>query len=175
MILPKGDGMFPLENFQGQLHQKISYSPLDDWKRSGPFYLPNQKEFMHETYTGTSRPITEFWVWLQFHHTELSLWRQTLSKQPTANLVSVWHISDQSGSSRHDKIQNSASKLNNQLYQFLSKNQKAIPCILVCGRKLPAGRLSASDQTDSYRIWSFPDAPSLALFAFLFATLIFCI
>lgn len=44
---------------------------------------------MHETYTGTSTPITEFWVSLQFHYTELSLLTQTLSKQPTANLVST--------------------------------------------------------------------------------------
>lgn len=120
-------------------------------------------------------PLTEFWVSLQFHHTELSMSTQTLSKQPDANLVSTWHVSDQSGSSRHDKIQNSASKLNNQLFQFINKNLKPIPCILGCWRKLPAGGLSASYQTDSYQAWSFPDAPSLVLFAFLFAILILCI
>lgn len=58
-------------------------------KRSGSFCLPNQNEFMHETYTRTSMPITELWVSCQFHHTELSLPTKTLAKQPTANLVST--------------------------------------------------------------------------------------
>lgn len=44
-----------------------------------------------------------------------------------------------------------------------------------CWRKLPSGGPSASYRTDSYQVWSFPDAPSLVLFAFLFAALILCI
>lgn len=51
--------MFPLDYLQGQAHQKITYSPLDHWKRSGLFCLPNMNEFLHENYTGTSTPITE--------------------------------------------------------------------------------------------------------------------
>lgn len=92
---------------------------------------------MHETYIGTSMPITEFWVSLWLHHTELSLSAQTLLKQPTANLVSSRHRSGQYASSRHGKMQHSASKLNHQLFQFISKNLKPIPCVRGCQRKLP--------------------------------------
>lgn len=45
-------------------------------------------------------------------------------------------ISDQSPCSRHDKIKNSALKLNNQLLQFINKNLKSILHILVGGNCL---------------------------------------
>lgn len=138
--------MYLLDNFQGQVHQKIIYSALDDWKRSGLFCLPNQNEFMHETYKGASMPFSEFWVLLQFYHTELSLSTQKFSKWSTANLVSAWPISDQSPCSRHDKIKNSASKLNNQLLQFTNKNLKPIPCILVGGNYLQVAPLPPTEQ-----------------------------
>lgn len=55
-------------------------------------------------------------------------------------------ISDQSPRSRHDKIKNSASKLNNQLLQFINKNLKSIPCILVGGNYLQVAPLPPTEQ-----------------------------
>lgn len=55
-------------------------------------------------------------------------------------------IFDQSPCSRHDKIKNSASKLNNQLLQFINKNQKLIPCILVGGNYLQVAPLPPTEQ-----------------------------
>lgn len=92
MILPKGRWHVSPGQFPGPSTSNIIYSALDDWKRSGLLCLPNQNEFMHETYKGTSMPFSEFRVLLQFHHTELSLSTQKLSKPSTPNLVSTWHI-----------------------------------------------------------------------------------
>lgn len=100
MILPKGRWHVSLDNFQGQVHQKIIYTPVDEWKRSGPFCLPNQNELMHETCTGTSMPIHSSFITLS----SACQHRHFQNNQPPM-LFSTWHTSDQSGSSRHDKIQ----------------------------------------------------------------------